>query len=151
MELWAYGLGDLARLVKSGQVSSREVVQAHLQRIDAINPALNALPRVLADDALAAADEADRILAGGGRVGALHHPAQCTGIASIKPGFGRVPRATGNPEWESPISHQLLNAEGPMGRDVEDIRLALEIMSRPSLRDPWHVQVDMPSSKEGRR
>jgi amidase len=82
--------------------------------------------------------------------GSLRYPAQCTGIASIKPSFGRVPRATGNADWESPISHQLLNAEGPMGRDVEDVRLALEIMSRPSLRDPWHMEVAMPSSREGR-
>jgi Asp-tRNA(Asn)/Glu-tRNA(Gln) amidotransferase A subunit family amidase len=51
MELWEHGLGQLARLVKNRQASSREVVESHLRRISAINPAVNALPRVLVDDA----------------------------------------------------------------------------------------------------
>lgn len=58
-ELWRLGATELAERIRSGAVSSREVVQAHLDRIEAVNPVVNAVTRVLADDALAAADAAD--------------------------------------------------------------------------------------------
>ena len=62
----------LARLIADGGASSTEVVQAHLQRIEELNPVLNAITEVLADQALAAAAEADRIRADGGVLGPLH-------------------------------------------------------------------------------
>jgi amidase len=58
-ELWRTGAGELARMIRAREVSSREVVQAHLDRIDAVNGSVNAITVVLADEALAAADEAD--------------------------------------------------------------------------------------------
>ena len=71
-ELWGLGASDLADAISQKKVSSREVVQAHLDRIAAVNPRLNAITRVLADDALRAADDADRALASGADVGPLH-------------------------------------------------------------------------------
>lgn len=62
---------ELAELIRSRQVSSVEVVQAHLQRIEAINPELNAVVTV-ADGALHAARAADEALAAGAEVGPLH-------------------------------------------------------------------------------
>ncbi len=59
-------------MIGSREVSSREVVQAHLDRIDAVNPSLNAIVRLLPDEALAAADAADRQVADGARLGSLH-------------------------------------------------------------------------------
>ncbi len=50
---------ELATLIKNREVSSREVVQAHLDRIEAINGTVNAVTVVLEKDALAAADAAD--------------------------------------------------------------------------------------------
>ncbi|HEY5144202.1 MAG TPA: amidase [Solirubrobacteraceae bacterium] len=47
---------ELAGLVRSGELSAREVVEASLQRIDALNPTYNAFIDVFHDDALAAAD-----------------------------------------------------------------------------------------------
>jgi amidase len=47
---------ELAALVRRGEVSSRELVQTSLDRIEALNPQLNAFVDVFADDALAAAD-----------------------------------------------------------------------------------------------
>lgn len=58
--LWSKGAGELAKLIRGREVSSREVVQAHLDRIDAVNGAVNAVTVTLAESALAAADEADR-------------------------------------------------------------------------------------------
>ena len=58
-ELWRRGAGELAELIASREVSSREVIDAHLERIEAVNGHLNAVVLVLADEARAAADEAD--------------------------------------------------------------------------------------------
>src|SRR5687768_5419388 len=64
-ELWGRSAGELAALIREGDVSSREVVQAHLDRIDAVNGSVNAVTVVLAADALAAAGQADRSSASG--------------------------------------------------------------------------------------
>jgi amidase len=61
-ELWAHGACELARLVRAREVSTREVVQAHLDQIGQVNPALNAVTVVLADSALRAADDTDAAL-----------------------------------------------------------------------------------------
>ncbi|MET9877049.1 amidase [Actinacidiphila glaucinigra] len=62
---------ELAELIRAGKVSSVEVVQAHLDRIEATNPRLNAVV-TLADGALEAARAADEELAAGGETGPLH-------------------------------------------------------------------------------
>lgn len=59
-ELWRWSAGELAGLIRSREVSSREVVQAHLERIGDVNGVINAVTVTLADEALAAADEVDR-------------------------------------------------------------------------------------------
>lgn len=62
----------LATLIRTKQVTPREVVQAHLDRISAVNPALNALVTLLADEALQAADAAGKAVLSGAPLGALH-------------------------------------------------------------------------------
>ncbi len=69
--LWAHGAGELAALIASGQVSARTVVEAHLDRIAEVNPIVNAVTRVMADAALAAADRVDAGVRAGERVGPL--------------------------------------------------------------------------------
>ena len=71
-ELWRKGAVELAGMIRDREVSSREVVQAHLDRIEAVNPHLNAIVRLLADQALAAADAADLAVADGAGLGPLH-------------------------------------------------------------------------------
>jgi amidase len=71
-ELWRKGALELAGMIARREVSSREVVQAHLDRIDAVNPKLNAIVRRLDESALAAADAADTAVASGAGLGALH-------------------------------------------------------------------------------
>lgn len=63
---------ELAALVRSRQVSARELLEAHLARMDRYDGAVNAV--VTRDDeaARAAADAADAALAGGAPVGPLH-------------------------------------------------------------------------------
>lgn len=71
-ELWRKGAVELAKLISDREVSSREVVQAHLDRVEQVNPHLNAIVRLLPDEALAAADAADRAVAAGSARGPLH-------------------------------------------------------------------------------
>jgi aspartyl-tRNA(Asn)/glutamyl-tRNA(Gln) amidotransferase subunit A len=61
----------LAELIRTREVSSVEVVQAHLDRIEATNPKINAVV-TLADAALDAAKAADEALSAGVEVGPLH-------------------------------------------------------------------------------
>ncbi|MBC2836589.1 amidase [Paragemmobacter straminiformis] len=61
----------LAALVAQGEVSAREVALAALARINAVNPALNAIVAPCEDEALAAADAVDAARARGEAAGPL--------------------------------------------------------------------------------
>ncbi|MFC5203094.1 MULTISPECIES: amidase [Streptomyces] len=63
----AAGLAECARALAAGEVSSRELVERALARIEATQPSLNAFRLVRAEAALAEADAADRELAAGHR------------------------------------------------------------------------------------
>ncbi len=63
---------DLAAAIRTGEASSREVVEAHLRRIEAVNPAINAVTAVLAEQALEAASSADRAVVAGDDLPPLH-------------------------------------------------------------------------------
>jgi aspartyl-tRNA(Asn)/glutamyl-tRNA(Gln) amidotransferase subunit A len=62
----------LAALIRTKQLSSREVVQAHLDRISAVNPQINAVVTLMAEGALEGADAADKAVASGAPLGPLH-------------------------------------------------------------------------------
>jgi amidase len=70
-ELWTLTACELAQLVRERAVSARAVVQSHLDRIGQVNPALNAVTVVLAEQALAAADAADTAFSRGTAAGPL--------------------------------------------------------------------------------
>jgi amidase len=63
---------DLARRVRDRELSAVEVLQAHLEQIDRVNPIVNAIVTLLPERALAAASAADAALARGDDVGPLH-------------------------------------------------------------------------------
>jgi amidase len=72
-------------------------------------------------------------------LGSLRHPAQCCGIAALKPTLGRIPHATSiEPEYAA-IGMQLTGVFGPLARRVADLRGAFEVIAGPTWRDPWTV------------
>ncbi len=62
----------LAELIRTRQATSREIVQAHLDRIESVNPKVNAIVTLMAEDALRSADAADQAIEGGAKIGPLH-------------------------------------------------------------------------------
>ena len=63
---------QIARAIFFGELSSREVVEAHIRRIEAVNPRLNAVVVPLFESARAEAEAADRARREGRPLGALH-------------------------------------------------------------------------------
>lgn len=62
----------LARAIADGEISSREATEAFLTQIDRINPRINAVVTLVAEQALAAADRADEYAAGNDELPVLH-------------------------------------------------------------------------------
>ncbi|MGZ3640737.1 MAG: amidase [Candidatus Limnocylindrales bacterium] len=71
-ELTFLSASEMAARVRSGQVSARELMQEHLERIAAVEPLLHAVVQLDADGALAEAERADREQARGSLRGPLH-------------------------------------------------------------------------------
>jgi amidase len=63
---------DLATRLRKKQVSAREVMTAHLAQIERINPKVNAIVTLVAEQAMANAGKADEALARSADVGILH-------------------------------------------------------------------------------
>jgi amidase len=63
---------ELANAIRSKKLSSKAIVEAHLERIAKVNPKLNAIVQLTADTARKEADEADAALARGEIKGPLH-------------------------------------------------------------------------------
>ncbi|MGH9395909.1 MAG: amidase [Terriglobia bacterium] len=63
---------EMAALIRRRELTPREVVAAHLGRIERFNPSLNALIHVDRESALSAAEAAERALMAGAELGPLH-------------------------------------------------------------------------------
>ncbi len=71
--------------------------------------------------------------------GSLRYPAYACGLATIRPSLGRVPAFNPSTGVERPPAVQLMSVQGPMAREVRDVRLALAAMAQSDPRDPWWV------------
>ncbi|MGA8815692.1 MAG: amidase family protein, partial [Xanthobacteraceae bacterium] len=71
-QLWRWQACDLAHAIRTRQISAREAVTSCLDRLEQANPAINAVVDLLADEALLAADRADKAVAAGEALGPLH-------------------------------------------------------------------------------
>ena len=245
--IWQWSAVQTAAAIKEGVVSSEEVTSAHIARLHAANPALNAVVVDLTDQALAAAKAADLRQAAGEELGPLHGvpvtikinidvegqansngvvafadniapgdspvtanlkaagavilgmtntpefsmrwftdnrlhgltlnpwdaaitcggssggagasvaagigaiahgndiggslrwPAYCNGVATIKSTQGRIAAFNPSAPVERPLMAQFMSTQGPLAREVADVRLGLEVMASRDPRDPWWV------------
>ena len=72
LEICYMSAGALGPLVKGGEISPVEIIQAHLSRIRATEPTLNSFITLLPEQALAAARQAERDIRAGRYRGPLH-------------------------------------------------------------------------------
>lgn len=113
-DLWRWGAAKLANAVREKDVSSREVIQAHLDRIGTVNGTVNAITAIFADEALEAADAADAAIASCDDLGPLHGipitvkenidvrgSATTKGVVSLKESY---------PEQDAPVVRHLKSA-----------------------------------------
>ena len=68
--------------------------------------------------------------------GSLRYPAYCCGVATIRPSMGRVPAYNASAPEERAAALQMMSVQGPLAREVKDVRLALEAMAASDPRDP---------------
>lgn len=71
-DLTTWTATELAAAIRARRVTSRDVVEAHLRRIDELNPRVNAVVSLRHEEALERADELDALSARGISLGPLH-------------------------------------------------------------------------------
>ena len=70
-DLWRLSAAEIAALISSKKVSAKEAASAALARLDAVNPAINAVVAHRPEDVLAQAASVDAAIARNENVGAL--------------------------------------------------------------------------------
>jgi amidase len=71
-DLWQLGALEIAAAIRNRETTSREVLDALVERVDTVNGELNAIVALLGDEALKAAEAADRAVVDGEQLGPLH-------------------------------------------------------------------------------
>jgi amidase len=105
---------QLAALIREREISSAEVVRAHLDRIDEVNPRINALVAVARDRSLTEAAAADAALARGDDVGPLHGVPftvkDCIDSEGVVTTWGTTGRASHVPDTDATVIARLRGA-----------------------------------------
>jgi amidase len=144
-ELWRLGAADLADKMRSRELKSREVVESFLGRIESVNPAINAVTVVLAEQALEQADRADKAAASGAELGSLHGVPMTVkeniDLAGSATTQGLVAMADVTPPLDAPHIAQMKKAGAiPIGRtNLPDfgLRWHTDNALRGATVNPW--------------
>jgi aspartyl-tRNA(Asn)/glutamyl-tRNA(Gln) amidotransferase subunit A len=138
----------MAELVRSGEVAARDLVQSCLDRIAALDPAINAFVCVDADGALAAADRVDAALRAGDALGGLagvpfgvKDLEDCAGLPTTR---GSRWYAGGPPATRDDLHVARFRAAGaiPIGKTTAPEFGAFGYTASPLLgvtRNPWNL------------
>jgi amidase len=103
-ELCFMNATELAALIRARKMSAREVMAAHLDRINRVNPKVNAIVAKLDDErCLALADDADRRATNGVALGPLH--GLPIAFKDLQPAVG-FPFTRGSPIYENTMPDQ---------------------------------------------
>jgi amidase len=110
-ELLSAPVGEMARAIRAGAVTSAELTQAYLRRIEAVNPGLNAIVHVDAERAMEAARRSDAALAGGQPAGPLHGVPMTLkdsiDTAGVQTTWGTLGRANHVPRQDATVAARL--------------------------------------------
>ncbi|MEO5975317.1 MAG: amidase [Ilumatobacteraceae bacterium] len=144
-ELWRKSAVELANDIRQRKVSSREVIEAHLDRITEVNPQVNAIVRVLGDQARAAADLADAAISRGDVLGAFHGVPitvkENIDMAGLPTTQGIPALAEAIPQLDAPVVERMRAAGAiPIGRtNLPDLGLRVHTDSTlyGRTKNPW--------------
>ena len=147
-ELWEMSATAQAAAVRAGEVSSVELVQAHLDRIEAVNPTVNAITRTMPDESLAAAAAVDTALAAGGKLGPLAGVPftikETVDVAGQPTTHGLQALADAVAVVDAPVVERMKGAGAvPLGRtNLPDfgLRIHTENELHGRTRNPWHPE-----------
>lgn len=136
-DLWRMSATELAVAIRSRQVSSSEVIGAHLQRIEAINDSINAVVIVMFEQALKAARTADGAIVAGADLGSFHGVPFTVkdnlDVAGTPTTQGLRALANAYPRRDAPVVERLKAAGGiPIGRT-----------NLPSGAIRWHCESEL--------
>ena len=145
-EIWQLSAAELAQRIARRELSAVEVVNAHLARIDAVNPALNAIVKVLGEEARAQAQAADRKVAAGEKLGPLHGVPftvkENIDMAGLPTTWGVPALAQAVVPADAPVVERMRAAGAiPIGRtNLPDMALRVHTVSslHGLTRNPWH-------------
>ena len=142
-ELWRNCAHELAELIRSREVSSREVIQSHLDRIATVNHKVNAVTVTLAESALQAADKADADKPTGPLHGVpftIKENIDCTGSATTQ---GLAAFAAAIPAVDAPVVARMKAAGAiPLGRTnlpEMGLRVTTDNPLRGRTNNPWDL------------
>lgn len=151
--IWERSATELAALIAAGEVSSREVVEAHLARVDEVNGYVNAVTAVLREAALAAADAADRGELSGPLRGVpftVKENIDCVGSATTH----GVPALRNSLPWrDAPVVARMKAAGAIVIARTNLPELALRLSTNNPLRgrtlNPWNAALTAGGSSGG--
>jgi amidase len=157
MELTALTALQLAAAVAAREVSAKEVVEAYLARIEAVNAPVNAIVTVLADSARADAAALDARLAAGEHVGPLAGVPLTVktniDMAGLPTTHGAPSLADAVVPLDAPVVERMRAAGAiPIGRtNMPDmgLRVATESSLYGITRNPWNPQRTAAGSSGG--
>ncbi|MGH6816907.1 MAG: amidase family protein [Hyphomicrobiaceae bacterium] len=156
-DLWRLSATDLAALVRSRQVSAREVTENALARLAQVNPAINAVVTEFPGEALKAAERIDEQLARNGSAGPL------AGVpVTIKVNVDQAGHATTNglriqrelkAQTDNPVVANLRKAGAIIVGRTNTPAFSLRWFTRNSLhghtRNPWGRSITPGGSSGG--
>ena len=152
----------VARLKAAGAIPIARTNQSELGlRLCTVNPlrgrTLNPYDRKLTvggssgGDAAAVATGMTPLGLGNDMGGSLRIPAQCCGVAALKPTTGRVPHAASLEPRDYGLAAQIMLVHGPLARSVVDLRLCLSLLAGRDIRDPRSVDAPLQEPKPDER
>ena len=149
-ELWSKSVGELAALIRAREVSSVEVVQAHLDRISEVNESVNAITVVL-EDALVKAKAADASPPAGAFHGVPMTVKENLDVVGSATTCGIFPDAM--PSVDDPMVERLKAAGGIVLGRTNMAEMGLRITTDNPLRgrtySPWDRALCTPGSSGG--
>jgi amidase len=156
-ELWQLGALEIAAAVRNREATSREVLDALVDRVDTVNGDLNAVVALLGDEAVKAAEAADRAVADGEPLGPLHGVPvtvkENIDVAGWPTTQGVPALAEAVPPVDAPVVERMRAAGAiPFARtNLPDfgLRVHTESSLRGLTRNPWNLDVTAGGSSGG--